>query len=131
MNKFRIWDKINKVWGFGHLKGLGLECLFKSETLLSIKEKGPEAVFGFWQPCAGVMDDKTEIYEGDIVACDIMNEFGSMQKGKGVIVFHGSGLGHFCVDTMHNSGGAFKITKVLGNMTETPELVKEIRNEVQ
>ena len=115
---YRCWDIAKKKW-------------IKSVIVTSIGVDSSNTRH-IYQQLALVFDDKTEVYEGDIVEfCDPPGYFDLYGEGDVLIVKYNEDHAKWeCVSIFGHGSfdlGDTRIDKVLGNILEHPNLIREIQ----
>ena len=128
--KFRVWDKKNNKM-FDDITGEFINEIETTvnQTLDFVKRSGMVEVMQF----TGLLDKNgKEIYEGDIVEFEYLEELHQSVKLKGIFVFNEDEL-RYEIDVLNNEdytclsytgNGTFFGFKIMGNKFENPELLK-------
>lgn len=127
--KFRCWDKINKHWINAYSLVLSLDGSVQAVRDIKSDEEGVLELYGHHQvevmQYTGLKDKNgKEIYEGDII-----ND-GDPYHNNSLIVEYNVELSGYCPFVCDGSPGdepaSSEFSKVIGNIYENPELIKEV-----
>lgn len=134
--KFRAWDKKRNVWLEAGQLLLGYVVAWESITIFSLKDRGNYEIVQY----TGLKDKNgVEIYEGDIlsVTSEILTNFGKTKTGRigttiDLVLWKEDSWGTKVISSNTRVVGsenkgltvASKYAEIVGNIYETPELLK-------